>query len=537
MPDYSSEQNIHSHANNTARIIMGSIDGIAKDSIVYSTYLDTSNFSFNFMNIEALIKCGINIMVQNYGYTYFNSYIDFINNLTKYLDHIVYEHKVLIVNAGGNKKNSNTYYGEWITPYGLSYNGITVGGYSAVLDLNDTIICTRKDYRWKNKDNDTSFCEKPDVLFPANYYGGGTSVASPALGAVLSLLYELKPSLKLFPHVTKAIVLASCHRKANPCDIPDVGDNTENMYNGITERQGAGIPDAWIMAQIILQGTYAYGNINSGSTIYFNVNLNAYQNYDMNYSITWLRRTTAVNSHFNYSDITEYGIPDLNLYLENEYSGDGMISSTLSCSSTEMCYFKMNNTTSPYQFRIENTNSNSGALLACAWSTSDREKELHHLDLTGTKAVGKTISVKGYCNDGTQAPVNALSYQWKRSTDGVNWTDISGATMSSYTLTTNDILNYIKCEAMPLNSSIVSSTNKEVATSHRIVLYGDANLDGFVTTEDVITIQHYCAQLIILSDEAFLAADVNGSGNVNITDASIISMYLNGLIQSFPVEN
>ena len=58
------------------------------------------------------------------------------------------------------------------------------------------------------------------------------------------------------------------------------------------------------------------------------------------------------------------------------------------------------------------------------------------------------------------------------------------------------------------------------------VIYGDANGDGEVNTQDASRILQYCAGWDVAIDAA--AADANGDGDVNTQDASRILQYCAG---------
>ncbi|MDR0913897.1 MAG: CotH kinase family protein [Oscillospiraceae bacterium] len=57
-------------------------------------------------------------------------------------------------------------------------------------------------------------------------------------------------------------------------------------------------------------------------------------------------------------------------------------------------------------------------------------------------------------------------------------------------------------------------------------VYGDANMDGRVSIEDVTAIQSHLAQLTIFNRDAENLADVDGAYGVNIVDATVLQKYL-----------
>lgn len=144
----------HEHPNNTCRIMAGVRTGIAKDIKIYAT-------NANFSNIEALLECNLDIIEVNGAYLIYERYHEDRNpnsigdikpnydyNLyDKYYDHIISQHNISTVIAGGNHgDHENDWFdenyehddgtrGQWIvgprvTSPGMAYNAITVGGYA-----------------------------------------------------------------------------------------------------------------------------------------------------------------------------------------------------------------------------------------------------------------------------------------------------------------------------------------------------------------------------------------------------------------------
>jgi len=70
-----------------------------------------------------------------------------------------------------------------------------------------------------------------------------------------------------------------------------------------------------------------------------------------------------------------------------------------------------------------------------------------------------------------------------------------------------------------------------------IVIYGDVNGDGDVNAADAsLVLQHFVGSITPFTGNVFLAADVNNDGDVNAADASLILQYFVGSITKFPVE-
>lgn len=94
-----------------------------------------------------------------------------------------------------------------------------------------------------------------------------------------------------------------------------ISGEQETMQQGITDKQGAGAPDAWTMACIISQGTYGFATI-GGSTRKIHIIQPKYSASNMNVSIAWIKDNSISGDHTSNSNVTE-GYDknfDLNVY-------------------------------------------------------------------------------------------------------------------------------------------------------------------------------------------------------------------------------
>ena len=126
-----------------------------------------------------------------------------------------------------------------------------------------------------------------------------------------------------------------------------------------------------------------------------------------------------------------------------------------------------------------------------------------------------------------------VSYQWQYSVNGTNWSDISGATNSTYVIDNNLLGRYIRLKVSALNNYCNVEPNVEwysAPTSLKVVVLGDVNLDGTVTVNDVTLLQKYLAAIVTLNNEQLLAADYNRDGMITIYDCTLIQMKASGLI-------
>ena len=68
------------------------------------------------------------------------------------------------------------------------------------------------------------------------------------------------------------------------------------------------------------------------------------------------------------------------------------------------------------------------------------------------------------------------------------------------------------------------------------ILYGDADLDGFVSIVDATTVQKAVAYLVTFNDAQYIRANVDGSEEISIIDATMIQQKVAFIIDKFPVE-
>lgn len=68
-----------------------------------------------------------------------------------------------------------------------------------------------------------------------------------------------------------------------------------------------------------------------------------------------------------------------------------------------------------------------------------------------------------------------------------------------------------------------------------VVLYGDLNGDGEIDITDAGLLIQYCNGIRELTEEQLAAADLNDDGEASLADAALLVQYCNGLINSFPV--
>ncbi len=601
-PDIHTPSTDHSHSYNTFRVMAGCQTGIAKNINMYATNTDMFNVE-EMLKIETDSEKVIDVLECNfvdwvYEYEYNSYYVEDnsrtginyefpYHSLEKYYDYLVANHNIITVVAGGNGgghefdyfdadlKSDGTYTepywhpGARITSPGMAYNVITVGGYNCNNNLTDTDDFL-VNYCWKDSFQDMNGCEKPDVIMPMNFPGGGTSVASPALTAQIALMLELKPSLSLYPQAVKAIVLASCHRKV--AQTSEQGGQ-ETIEQGISERQGAGAPDAWTMASIICQGTYGIGTFGGGS-ISFNIVQPSYGADNLNVSVSWIRENTDTNPEemdTEYNDISEGQASNIDLSV---YRGDTIVgTSELEYSSTEMCYIPLSTTDNKYKITLTQESTLTLVRFGYAWSTDNMraapvsDDGIYYVSNksngryityseteTTQQAVQKAVSTQAAFSDihtwvfkkagnaynvlpgGATSPLYlGVSSTMSGTSNKSELTSVatplnlmynSDGTYSIFNSSNNKILSY---SGSNLVWNIFDSENSTPSTSQRWYfskvnyIVGDANTDGYMSVLDQTFVQFYLAELNTPNNMQLYLSDADRNGVVNIFDSQKIN--------------
>ena len=454
---------------------------------------------------------------------------------SKWFDAIVNQYRIPLVASAGNNL-----YGirEVISPAN-SYNSIAVGAYNPE---NNQLY----DFSYNPLYESNRIAYKPDIIVPMDSVGA-TSSAAPVVSGIIAMMFNLDSSLKAFPEIVKAILMASSHDKATTY-VDNAIDPNESILYGLTQKQGAGKVNVLRTLNIINAGTFGYGVLqpeNNQITIdSFYLNSSVFdENTDisMNCSLAWQRRNTKTPNNGDLHDIVNIGIKhELNLKLYYLSQPISLIKSSTTINSGKQMVFYNNPTQNKYyNIRItrsvEDTNiDNDLILFGYAYSVNKLEKVLNKVELQGVPAIGNTVTAIAHTIDDTIADNEALTYQWSKSQDRINWQNISGATDSSYTITNADFHCYLKCRVTQNYLYEPESVDK---TNEHIVRYGDTDLDGDVSIYDATMIQRYLVGLISFSNEQMIAADVDGNDEITIDDATLIQNYLIGGIDHFPVES
>lgn len=99
-------------------------------------------------------------------------------------------------------------------------------------------------------------------------------------------------------------------------------------------------------------------------------------------------------------------------------------------------------------------------------------------------------------------------------------------------------INYLRIEGRGTAKVLRIEEIKFSKTTESVLVYGDINGDGLISSTDYVLISRYILGIIddfpnIYGEEV---ADLNGDGRINTIDATILQRYLLEIINKFPVE-
>ena len=327
---------IEEHSTKTARIICGS-NGVAPNAQVFATYIDTSEGRTVYTEIERLINQGVSVINYSMGDKTRSSYY---TEYEKWLDHVAHQHKVTFVKSAGNKGIDSV-----VTPPGLAYNVITVGGTDTKLTSNrsdDTMYNISESTGSSSANGGTAGCAKPDFLAHAVMWSGnpvdrGTSLAAPMVTGLIAQMIEYKPTIATSPALIKAILTVSTDKKVLPGGNSAV---SEEWAGTITAQQGAGQVNAKNAMSTLGKNRYATGTMSSG-TVSKTFTVSSSDSW-IRYSVAWTRRNTVSGTHTG-GGYTTAVAPNLKLQVYNP-SNTSMGLSNIPTSSVELVHFTVGST-------------------------------------------------------------------------------------------------------------------------------------------------------------------------------------------------
>lgn len=557
------------HATWCASVAAGN-KGVAPDAEIYSASLehDFQTFSWGdydnvqLSQLEDLISNGVKIINISW-----NSQNDesCYNYWQKYTDYLIAYNKVTIVCATGN--NSASYIG---SP-SAAYNCIAVNGFTDVNPSNnekENVLC---DYSYDNG----SGCLKPDVI--ATTFGlMGTSTATPVISGMIALLIQYKPSLAAHPELVKSILMASCHKKASKLYNSNgtITSLNETMFQGLTSRQGAGIPNMYTMISIAAQHSYACGILNgtTSTQVLAHIFQPQYGAKYMNVSMSYLLTNVSPDNTAGTAD--DYDMFVSNNLIQTKYS-------TKSNSSTEMIYFTlpdediMELSDNIYNLQIYRAwGDSTNIAYGYAWSTdttkfvaNEEDEGIFFLRNNNSNLYlttnSSTLEIKQSAFTGNTnqmwilKQLNSPSKYVLQSASGNKYGIKIGGELStsqykavegnevdvnSIYVTFNDDGTFTfkqnynnRSLALGIYGSSVSSNaysswmsfssnNKSQKWALETVQYrrGDVNTDGLISNDDASLIQQYMLSSVAFNNLQMYIGDANNDGIINLADSIYI---------------
>lgn len=543
--------------------IMSSINGLAPESQLYSKSRKTnpqSNDTNLIRDIECFLDNGVKLVNMSCRMLETDEAYLFAE---AYINYIVKNHNVIFVKSAGNTANWSSNTGN-ITKPGNADNIITVGAF----DNKYKTLCNFSSYV------ETYGCEKPDVVASACIYDNaselvtsGTSFSAPVVTGTIALMLECRPTLALYPEVVKAIVMASCHNK-----VPESvsSDNTESMYDGITEKQGAGVFDPYMALCIASNGNYGHGLINEGASEKVKFDMSPYDAQSLNVSLSWLR-----NANFTDNSYIDPVIDDLDLYVyKNSFSVfDVNDNPNKTSSSSEMVYSLINSAARIYDSEInyeleikynndDTDNSVEPVRFGYAWSCDtdcySKLEEYEGLYYIKNVANNKYLTYNydkeelefkefmgHYYNEYEQLFVITRQENGTYKIGSYYSPYNTGLGMSGTSVTHNSLICDITIELTPdgyfnfisdyeyLNSlgGVTWETKPYVTNNECWILekvnykLGDVDMSGSINETDYNYIIDYCDGTYTPTNSEWLLSDTNGDGILNYGDLDLLESH------------
>lgn len=340
------------HATFVAAIMVGksttygdtTYRGVAPNADLYYGTIGNDIHFYNL--IEQFVDLGVNIINHSGGFKSNGVYSD----ITKWVDHIAFQHDIHFVAAAGNTTNNDIYI---LTP-GLGFNVITVGNASdgdgslgnnivAPSDISNLVLSGTTLYyksSYKAVYNGTEVY-KPDIcaygtnIQFAALEDSGTSFASPQVAGIVAQLCQKYSSLLTDNSGVKAILATSAMYKTET--NPGTLHNNTILY----DKMGAGIVNARCAYNIKYAGKVHNATLSPTATTYtFTINVPSSYDY-LRLGMTWIKKNSVSGSQHENSTATDAPLADyeLEIYYGTNTSGTACAFSDAPCTNLEVLQF------------------------------------------------------------------------------------------------------------------------------------------------------------------------------------------------------
>ncbi len=120
-----------------------------------------------------------------------------------------------------------------------------------------------------------------------------------------------------------------------------------------------------------------------------------------------------------------------------------------------------------------------------------------NLTITGTVTENQTLTANNNLADADG--LGTLNYQWQQSTDGTNWTNISGATNTTLSLGDNQVGKFIRVQVSYSDGQgtveTINSSATSAVTNVNDVPTGSVTLNGTAAKNQTLTANKYLSKI------------------------------------------